>query len=422
MTQLPDNNVSHMDHTIAPAQDPPPAGPPTDVAPAPDPQPAPEPQPDPPSPAYLEPEFPSEPPPPDPPAPHPGYRDALKNRGIDLEQFADEDAAMDYVASQIQAAGEYQQAQPLLQYAKAMLPYATQIDEMIEQQRQGQAPQQPTPQQPGAGQPAPEKPYWGELPEWDPAMEQLLETNAEGVIVVKPGGQPDLAHRYNKHRMAWRANIDKVARDPYACVEQPVRKLIQEEIAKAQDQQAQVSQAQITQQRTEQLYHAIVMDNQDLLLQKDAQGRVLTDPQTGQQAFTPQGRAYHEMLGYLMRSNMDPALVPQAALQMVTGFQQAPPAPQQPTGQQPGTPPNSQPAVPGTSTPMQTPTQPSQAQLTKDQFAGDARFMDGVLGGPNANRAGSMAGGAQPGGPPPVNPDAELATMLEHGFDQAGIK
>src|SRR5207247_1273253 len=86
-----------------------------------------------------------------------------------------------------------QQAQQQLQYLSYEL-----------QRLRSQPAPQPVPQ---VEQP---KSKWQALPEWNPAFEQFLTTDANGNIVAVPGADPTLPQKYREYKQAEKAFISNL--------------------------------------------------------------------------------------------------------------------------------------------------------------------------------------------------------------------
>ena len=210
-----------------------------------------------------------------------GVRDYLPELGIANDQFADDEAAIRHLAEQ---ARQYQQIQP---YWNQVAPNYSKYQEWLAQQQQAQ--QQPA--QPA--QPA-KKPYWEPLPELDQAaLRMVAHDPATGQIVVKPEYRgvvaPDLPQKVQAYLQAKQDRESKLLNDPVGAIWGGVEERLQG-IFEQREKQLAERMYQDMQARQ------YLRDNASTLFQFDANGRPLTDPQTGQHAMTPYGQAFSHYL------------------------------------------------------------------------------------------------------------------------------
>lgn len=161
---------------------------------------------------------------------------------------------------------------------------ADQIRRMLWQQSQ-QMQQRPQAPPPTAEVPKQKMP-WDIPGDFDPSMMEMLYTDAEGNILVKPGGDPTLPDRFKKWDKAQKAAQQKFLSDPYGSLKDGFMPLIQQEAQR-------IVQEQFQQQQSQQY----IQSYQARLQKFEAENKSWThDPITG--GLTPMGRLWDDNLRY----------------------------------------------------------------------------------------------------------------------------
>lgn len=186
-------------------------------------------------------------------------RDFARARGFDPGQAGDDSAFLEGLLAQAQRSRLYEQ----------------QLQALALERRQPA----PEPPQPAA------KPKWYNPPEFDPAWEKLLAQDEQGNVVPRPGTPPDVLPKYLAHQQYVRDFARKLTTDPEGTLrpfvaevaEERARELVRSELA-AREEGAHVEH--------------FVRANSAWLHQRDAGGRVILHPGTGQPVLTTAGSRF----------------------------------------------------------------------------------------------------------------------------------
>lgn len=336
------------------------------------------------------------------------FRDALKDRGYPTDSFENDEALLDHICNLAKQVPDLQDA---ARYAQYVAPYATEIDELIrarEAQAGGpQAPQEPA-AQPGGEEPAP---YWEPPPEWDRAwIKDLYQDDSDPAnpqLRARPNAHPDLPRRYMAYR-EWQDRVqDRLLSDPAAAI----RPGLKEDFESLRKEARQIAREELEAYRQEQRANAFALENQDWLYQQGGDGQPVIDQQTGQPTMTPAGWAFMNCAQRLAAGGLDPNLIPEMAMQMVSG--QLPPQ----AGAEPPT------ASPPTQAGAGTPAAPAAGAELSPAEASRERFLTAPIRPPTGftpNRTGTLSGSAQPQGPP-QNPNEDEITVLTRAMRNAGL-
>jgi hypothetical protein len=200
----------------------------------------------------------------------PGVRDILRGYGLDFGQ-AGEAEVIQHLAGVYRQAGEWQQ---LAQHGQQYLAHRDQFEQFLRQRQEAAEREQQARQQ------------WWKAPEYDPTWaSKLMRDPTTGELKVIPGADPSVAQKY----MAWvehqRSFLDRLAQDPVGAIRPGV-----EQVAREVAQQLIQQQLGGLQERT--AAGSFVQQNSDWLHQRDGEGNVLYDQQTGRPALSPLGRRF----------------------------------------------------------------------------------------------------------------------------------
>ncbi len=202
-----------------------------------------------------------------------GFREALRNFGVELpqQQFADDQAAMRHIAEMMRQAPDLRQ---LAGYGQEYLQHREQFTAWQRQQEEARRQQQQQSQQ------------WWKAPEYDPSWVQKLYADpVTGEIRVRPGNDPMIAAKYQAWLDHQRGFLDRFSQDPVKAL-QPGIEQIATEIAQRMIQKHLGGYQEQSQARE------VIQSNSGWMHERDEQGRVLMDPQTGRPALSEWGRRY----------------------------------------------------------------------------------------------------------------------------------
>lgn len=207
--------------------------------------------------------------------PAPDYatvRDTLRNYGLDLSgQFQDDHSVLQHLAGVYR---QNQEMQQMAQYGHVYLQHADKFQAFLAQQ---QAEAQKTQQQ--ANQ-------WWKAPEYDPSWNaKLTRDHTTGEIKAVAGADPGLVNKY----LAWvdhqRGFLDRFSQDPVKAIQPGIEQLI--------DQRAQqLIQQHLGGYREQTQAQQLVQSNAEWLHERNAQGQVVRNPQTGQPQLSEWGQRY----------------------------------------------------------------------------------------------------------------------------------
>lgn len=345
-------------------------------------------------------------PPIEPPAPTEAvsFRDALSEKGHDLSQFQDDEALLKHIEGQLKLAEQVPQLQQSARYMEYLAPYADKIEQLVQAESQPGTVQTQPAVAPAPTEPVAEADYWDKSPEWDPAWREQIttETAPDGsqTLVCRAGARPDLVTKYHARRDWEQRQSDKLLEDPAAAV----RPGLKSDFDALREDFRTIAREELNTYRQQQYDNAFVMENQEWLYQKGADGQPLIDQQTGQSVLSSQGMAFGNIASQLGTAGLDPALVPQVAMQLALGT---------PLGQQ-----TSPASVPNPSvTPVPGQAAPSTAEAHKEQFLTTALRGAGHV----PNRAGTLAPGSEPN-PPAQNSELDARAMLTQVAKQMGVQ
>jgi len=214
------------------------------------------------------------------------FLEALKQRGFNLGDVADDNAAFTALQRLQQEREQYAQTLQQIQ------PHYQQLVSNYDKWQaflQGQ--QQQAPAQPGQQKNFWE-PYW-KPPEWNPAWEQLITKDAQGNLIPVPGAPPNVVQKYQEYITYQAQEMQKFRSNPHEYMRPTVenlaaeiaRKEIEKHLGGFKDQQ-------FAQQFTSQ--------NAGWLYQRDQQGNLLQNqvfnPMTGMMEQRPALSEWGQML------------------------------------------------------------------------------------------------------------------------------
>lgn len=203
-----------------------------------------------------------------------GFSDWLANKNIRFDETLDDATALERLAEGYTQAEQLRQQ--LLQQQQAAAYYQHQLN------LQRQQVQQPQVQQPA--QTKAERPKW-QPPEFDTRWEALLKRDEAGNIVAVPGAAPDLPQKYMAYKQ-WQAEQEQnfyknpadfvwQAGDLEDRISERVNAIVEERIQQVQNKQA---------------ADAIWAQNAGWITEKDKEGNMLVNPQTGLPIISPEGQ------------------------------------------------------------------------------------------------------------------------------------
>lgn len=203
-----------------------------------------------------------------PAATTPSLLESLRSQGIDVQGSNDQEA--------IQAlATRWREYQQLQQLAPAARSYLQDRDQYVAWKRQQEAEAQKQraqdPQQPWYAK-------WFTPPEYNPAWERQITTDANGNIVAVPGAPPGVVEKYLNYRQHRQELAEKFMSNPYQFIEEPVKHL-------AQQMAEQAVQKHLQQYQDQNFAKDFVNQQASWLYDRDQTGNVrvqqVLDPNTG---------------------------------------------------------------------------------------------------------------------------------------------
>lgn len=248
------------------------------------------------------------------------FRDALKERGFDEQAFENlgDEEILDLLVHNYRQAGQLEQ---LARYGQWAVENWDKIKHLV---GDGQT-QQPT-QAAAQAQAAPaaqqaaeeEKPYWEPGPEWDPRLEQFLDYDADGNLIVKGINDPTLPTRYLERKRWERDALMRLLSGPYEVIEPKLKKAISAAVEEAVEKSKQWFNEQFSKEKDERFVNAFLQANEQALYRCDGNGRPITDPRTGQPILTDAGKKFFDKVAELQNAGIkDTVLATHYALQMV---------------------------------------------------------------------------------------------------------
>lgn len=223
----------------------------------------------------------------------PGIRGYLASRGLTgLAAYENDEGAIDALLGNVQAAMQRAESQSR-QYQQQAALYQQQLAQF--QQIQAAA-QQQAPAPPAA------KPKW-QAPEFDPGWAQMLTKDPDGNWVAKPGADPTLPAKYMKAQEHILKTVHRFATDPAGLLDE----LGYVNWDTAQERMRAEYQAMQAQQQEQQGVHALMQQNLSWMVQHNADGRPVVDPNTGAYVPTPAGYRFSEYVREAERSGITDA-------------------------------------------------------------------------------------------------------------------
>ena len=200
-------------------------------------------------------------------------RDAARVYGVDLSTFQDDRSALAHLLQQAQAA---RQDSFYANLGRQVAPHYDTVRKALQQQ---QAPQQQAQEQ--------SKPW--QRPEWDDTWLTMVERDANGNFVAKPGFNPAIADKVQAAHN-W---MQKFARDPMSVIEPYVQDVIQTRVAEAINN---TFESRVSQLREQSEIQRVMEQHSDWLYLRDDAGNPIRDPYTGKYQPSPAGAYYVKLL------------------------------------------------------------------------------------------------------------------------------
>lgn len=201
----------------------------------------------------------------------PSWLSSLREKGIDLGN--DEAGALGKLA---ELHGNYNKLAPLVPYVQQYMQHAPAFSKFLADQQKAPAPA------PDANAPFYAK-YWNP-PEWNPAWERMLTTDASGNVTTVPGAPPELVPKYLAYQQFRKEQAEKFMSNPHEYLKDTISHLAREEAQK-------IVQQQFGQVDTRRTVSDFMEQNSNWLHDRDAAGQVVMqsqfNPQTGQYVQIP---------------------------------------------------------------------------------------------------------------------------------------
>ncbi len=197
----------------------------------------------------------------------PTLLESLRSQGIDIQGSNDQEALS-------ALANRWKEYQQLQQLAPAARSYIQDRDQYTAWKRQQEAEVQKQREQ----QPKPWYSPWFNPPEYNPAWERQITTDANGNYVAVPGAPPGVVEKFMNYRQHRTELAEKFMSNPYEFIEAPVKHL-------AQQMAEQAVQKHLQQYQDQNFAKEFVSQQSSWLYERDAQNNVRTqqvmDPNTG---------------------------------------------------------------------------------------------------------------------------------------------
>lgn len=196
-----------------------------------------------------------------------GFREALRQRGVNVDQWDDDFSALDALM------GQLQQAQQLAQYGHQYIQHAGEFQRFLQEQQARQQAQQ------GA-------PKWWNPPEFRPEWRNLVTRDPQtGDPKLVQGAPPDILPKYLAYEQYRRDFADRFLTNP----EETLQPFVQQQ-AQAIAQEMVNHHLQGYQDRV--YADSFVQQNSSWLHQRDANGNVFADPVSGSPRLTAEGERF----------------------------------------------------------------------------------------------------------------------------------
>lgn len=205
-------------------------------------------------------------------------RDYARQAGLDLSHLPDSRAAADYLLQLARANNAY------LEYGRQLAPYYSQFTQWLQSQQQGGGQQGQQQQQ------RPANPFG--IPEYDPGWLELVERDANGNWIPKPGAPPDIVFRIQNYSRARQAALDRLLSNPADVLGPVLQQAIQPMLQ-------QYLQQNLGHYQDQQFANQFVSQNSQWLHMRDQNGNIITDPITRTPVLTNEG---HRFLQHLRKA------------------------------------------------------------------------------------------------------------------------
>ncbi len=184
-----------------------------------------------------------------------GFRDALKNYGMDLSgQFDNDHAALQHMVMQ---------SRQLQELRQQVTPHWDQFRTWQQKEQERQQAE------------AAQKNQWWKPPEWDPAWRQHVQRNPQtGAIEPVPGAPAGIVEKYLNAVEHQRGFLEKFSMDPMGAIKPGLQQLIQEEAAK-------MVREQLGGYQQQQSVQSFIQEHSGWLHERDGQGNLVQNPMTG---------------------------------------------------------------------------------------------------------------------------------------------
>lgn len=210
-----------------------------------------------------------------PPQSPPQYtvREAVSRYGLDSSGYQNDAEALRDLVSKAQ---QSQQLQQMAQYGHQYLQNAAEFNTWMKEKQAAEAAKNAASEQ---------KESWWKAPEFDPEWRSKVVRDSNGNLTTLPGAPPDLINKYSnaiEHRDKF---LEQFAFDPVGSIKpgiEEVAKNLVEKILSERD----------ARQQEQTFAKDYISQNSSWLHQRDQQGKVVYDPNTGKPALAPYGKAF----------------------------------------------------------------------------------------------------------------------------------
>ena len=198
-------------------------------------------------------------------------REAAARYGYDSSGYANDAEAIRDLVSKAQ---QSQQLQQMAQYGNQYLQHAGDFNNWLKEKQAAEA-----------AKAAPAQESWWKAPEFDPEWRSKVVRDSNGNLTTLPGAPPDLINKYSsaiEHRDKF---LEQFAFDPVGAIKPGI-----EEVAKGLIEK--ILGERDSQQQVQTFAKDYISQNSSWLHQRDQQGKIVYDQNTGKPALAPYGKAF----------------------------------------------------------------------------------------------------------------------------------
>ncbi len=200
-----------------------------------------------------------------------GIRDTLRGLGVDTTNFQSDESALQYLANLHRQQGDLSQ---LAQYGRVYVQHADRFQAFLRQQQEEERKKQQ------------EQQGWWKAPEYDPNwLQKLTRDPTTGALRAVDGADPNLVQKY----MSWvehqRGFLDRFAQNPIEAIRPGIEQVVQQVAQQIVQQHLSGYQENVSASQ-------LIEHHSPWIHQRDSQGQLVMDRQTGRPQLTELGQRY----------------------------------------------------------------------------------------------------------------------------------